>query len=116
MHINNLVVKIIFFLKSEKIWCKRFYLSDHEDTDNSFDYVEKPPMQIFKMKYLQLQLGFLYFLLALIGRNNINTLSYYDSIKLLEIGNKRPVDFDGGLIEYAYWYRAVFFSSILGAF
>lgn len=121
VHVNNVVAAMIFLLRSEKQFDGEvFIVSDDDATNINFVSVEKRLMQIFeiddyRLPRLRLPLGFLSFLLTLLGRNNINPRCDYDSSKLLAMGFKHPVDFDEGLTEYASWYRSVYFSSRRGA-
>ena len=111
-YVNNVVATMNSLLGSEKQFHAEVFIdSDDAATNNNFVGVEKRLVQILEMDDYRLPLGFLYFLLMLLGRNTINPRCDYNLGKLLAMGFMRPVDFDVGLTKYASWYRSVYFSS-----
>ncbi|MBA4057585.1 MAG: hypothetical protein C0490_22920, partial [Marivirga sp.] len=64
---------------------------------------------------LLIPLRFLTFLLACLGRNNVNPLCNYSSNKLLGIGFNKATSFEAGLTEYANWYRSIHLSNKIGS-
>lgn len=109
VHVANVVAAILFLVgRTENLSNEVFIVSDDDSLDNNFTDVESRLMQQFRIPYysyrLPIPLGLLGFLLACLGRNNVNPRCNYSPDKLLGLGFKRPVSFHAGLAEYAIWY------------
>lgn len=112
VHVVNVVAAIIFMIEYEKnLDGGIFIVSEDDNSKNNFGDVEH-----FLMKHLGLKgypvppfpipLELLSFLLSMLGRNNVNPLCNYDPHKLLDLGFRRPVEFEAGLRNYSNWYRS----------
>lgn len=109
VHILNVVAAINFFIyRTESSNGEIFIVSDDESLDNNFSDVESLLMKRFDIQryrfHFSIPTKVLSFLLACLGRNNINTHCNYSTKKLLSFGFKRPVKFESGLKDYVYWY------------
>lgn len=112
VHVANVVAAILFLMdRTESLKGEVFIVSDDDSTGNNFADVESRLMQQFHIPYyhfrLPMPLGLLGFMLARLGRNNINPRCNYAPDKLLALGFKRPVSFEAGLAEYAIWYHSL---------
>lgn len=106
VHVKNVVAAMLFLIDyADSLKGEVFIVSDDDYHSNNFNYVERRLMQQFHIPYyrfrLPLPLGFLRFLLARLGYDNINPHCNFSPDKLLGLGFKRPVSFDAGLAEYA---------------
>lgn len=110
--ITNVVGVIIFLINhAENIQGEKFIISDDDNDNNNFVYVEHFLMKglnvpDYILPRLPLPLNFLSFLLACLGRNNINPRCNYSSDKLLKIGYQKDISFDNALAEYVDWHQA----------
>lgn len=110
VHVSNVVAAISFLInRAENLQGEVFIVSDDDSPINNFSDVEIRLMQQFDIPSyrfrLPMPLGLLGFLLARLGRNNVNPRCDYAPDKLLGLGFKRPVSFEAGLAEYATWYH-----------
>ena len=116
VHVDNVVAAIQFFIEYEDcLNGELFIVSDDDDVNNNFIYVERLLMNALGVrKYFlpifQVPLFVLKSLLLLLGRNNVNPRCNFDASKLRKLGFKSPVSLNNGLTEYATWYRALYFN------
>ncbi len=112
VHIANVVGAILFLIdRAESLAGEIFIVSDDDSSANNFAEVESALMRGLNIRdyglpRLLMPLSLLAFILARLGRNNINPLCNYDPGKLSEMGFVRPVNFETGLAEYVTWYRS----------
>ncbi|MEI6300037.1 MAG: NAD-dependent epimerase/dehydratase family protein [Betaproteobacteria bacterium] len=110
--VANVVAAIIFMARyQEKFDGGIFIISDDDNPQNNFADVERFLMHQLAIKryflpIFPVPLVFLSFLLKLMKRNDTNPCCNYDSHKLLDLGFRRPVEFEAGLKTYADWYRS----------
>lgn len=108
--VANVIAAIIFLYKYDKnLNGQVFIVSNDGDVANNFAYVEGVLMRAFQtdgylMPRVPLPLSVLKFLLASIGRNNVNPRCNYISNKLKSLGFESPVTFEAALAEYVAWY------------
>ena len=116
VHVDNVVAAIQFFSEyKDYLNGELFIVSDDDDVNNNFIYVERLLMNALGVrKYFlprfQAPLFVLKSLLLLLGRNNVNPRCNFDSSKLRRLGFKSPVSLNDGLTEYVTWYRALHFN------
>lgn len=112
VHVRNVVSAIIFLTRYPRpLEGEVFIVSDDDDSNNNFAYVESSLMaglgvRNYPLPRLALPSWVLNALLALRRRSNINSRCNYDPGKLLMLGFQRPVSLDEGLAEYSTWYRS----------
>jgi nucleoside-diphosphate-sugar epimerase len=110
VHVTNVIAALIFLIfRTENIGGEVFIISNDDSPSNNFRDVERLLMRELEIPDYYLPrvpfpLHLLFFLLAILGKNNINPQRVYDSRKLLSLGFERPVNFETGLVEYAFWY------------
>lgn len=110
--VANVVGAIIFLMRYDSdLNGEVFIVSDDDSPANNFADVEKFLMKELRageypMPRIPLPLGLLAFLLALMGRNNVNPRCNYASNKLHKLGFEHAVTFEAALAEYAAWYRS----------
>ena len=116
VHVDNVVAAIQFFIEYEDcLNDELFIVSDDDDVNNNFIYVERLLMNVLGVrKYFlprfQAPFFVLKSLLLLLGRNNVNPRCNFDASRLRKLGFKSPVSLNNGLTEYATWYRALYFN------
>jgi nucleoside-diphosphate-sugar epimerase len=112
VHIANVVAAILFLIdRQEDIDGEVFIVSDDDAIANNFAEVERTLMRLldcpdYALPRISLPQWVLGLLLRLLGRNNINPGCNYAQNKLQNLGFRRPVIFEDGLMEYANWYRS----------
>ena len=112
VHVENVVAAFLFLIiRQENIDGEVFIVSDDDMIANNFVEVERTLMRLLNCPdYVLPQVHFPQWVLAMLlrlrGRNNINPNCNYASNKLQNLGFKRPVIFEDGVMEYANWYRA----------
>ena len=112
VHVANVVAAILFLIdRQEDIDGEVFIVSDDYAIANNFAEVERTLMHLldcsdYALPRIPLPQWILSLLLRLLGRNNINPSCNYAQNKLQNLGFKRPVIFEDGLMEYANWYRS----------
>jgi nucleoside-diphosphate-sugar epimerase len=112
VHVANVVAAIIFMIDYRgKFDGGVFIVSEDDNSRNNFADVERFLMNQLELKSYQIPtisipLDLLSFLLKILGRNNVNPLCNYDPRKLLDLGFRRPVEFEVGLKNYSDWYRS----------
>lgn len=112
VHVANVVAAISFLIsRQENIDGEVFIVSDDDAIANNFAEVERTLMRLlscpdYVLPRILLPQWVLGLLLRLLGRNNINLSCNYTQNKLQNLGFKRPVIFEDGLMEYALWYRS----------
>jgi nucleoside-diphosphate-sugar epimerase len=112
VHVANVVAAILFLVqRTESLDGAVFIVSDDDSPANNFADVERFLMRglrisDYSLPRLPIPLSVLGFLLARLGRNNVNPRCNYAPDKLLGLGLRRPVSFEAGLAEYASWYRS----------
>jgi nucleoside-diphosphate-sugar epimerase len=110
--VANVVAAILFLAdRSQTLDGGVFIVSDDDSAANNFEDVERLLMREFRvpdyrLPRLPVPLGVLGFLLARLGRNNVNPRCNYAPDKLLGLGFRRPAGFEAGLLEYARWYHS----------
>lgn len=117
VHILNVVAALTFLINRQNpLRGEVFIVSDDDDLKNKFSYVEQLLMSElgvskYEVPQLRLSLDVLSVLLRILGRNNINPRCEYDSRKLRELGYKRRISLEDGLLEYVAWYRRTHFAN-----
>ena len=112
VHVANVVAAILFLIdRQEDIDGEVFIVSDDYAIANNFAEVERTLMHLldcsdYALPRIPLPQWILSLLLRLLGRNNINPNCNYSQSKLQNLGFKRSVIFEDGLMEYASWCRA----------
>lgn len=112
VHVANVVAAILFLIdRQEDTDGEVFIVSDDDAIANNFAEVERTLMRLlncpdYALPRISLPQWVLGLLLRLLGRNNINPGCNYAQNKLQNLGFKRPVIFEDGLMEYANWYRS----------
>lgn len=112
VHVANVVAAILFLIRrQENINGEVFIVSDDDAMANNFEEVERNLMHLlncpnYAFPRIPLPLCVLGLLLRLLGRNNINPSCNFAQDKLQNLGFKRTVSFEDGLVEYADWYRS----------
>lgn len=112
VHIANVVQAIIFMIRyPNPLKGEIFIVSDDDEPNNNFTYVESFLMAALKIKgyplpRIKLPASMLSTLLAVRGRNNTNPFCNYDSSKLRGLGYKRAISLEDGLAEFSAWYRS----------
>ncbi len=112
VHVTNVVAAISFLIsRQESIDREIFIVSDDDAIANNFAEVERTLIRLlncpdYVLPRILLPQWVLGLLLRLLGRNNINPSCNYTQNKLRNLGFKRPVIFEDGLMEYANWYRS----------
>lgn len=112
VNIANVVAAIVFLIRrSENLRGGTFIISDDDSENNNFVYTERLLMKAlnvpdYRLPRLFLPPFLLTFLLACLGRNNINPMCNYSSSKLLELGYQKACSFETSIIEYANWYQS----------
>ena len=110
VHVANVVAAILFLTRrQENIDGEVFIVSDDDAVANNFAQVERTLMRLldypdYVLPRIFLPQWVLGLLLRLLGRNNINPNCNYAQNKLQDLGFKKPVIFEDGLMEYANWY------------
>lgn len=106
VHLDNVLAAIIFLMNYKVNFSGDiFIVSDDDEDNNNFQYVEQFLMHSFGIpQYLippiHLPLVVLRLLLILLGRNNVNPCCNYNMEKLLNLGFRRPKTFESGLTEF----------------
>jgi nucleoside-diphosphate-sugar epimerase len=114
VHIANVVAAILFLMRcKENLDGEIYIVSDDGAVANNFVDVERILMSSLNCRgyafpRITLPVGLLGLLLRLLGRNNINPKCNYAQDKLERLGFTSPVVFEGGLKEYADWYRSAY--------
>lgn len=112
VHIANVVQAIVFMIRyPDPLKGEVFIVSDDDEPNNNFAYVERFLMAALKIKdyplpRMKLPASLLSALLAIRGRNNTNPLCNYDSSKLRGLGYQRAISLEDGLAEFSAWYRS----------
>ena len=112
VHVSNVVAAIVFLIdRQENIDGEVFIVSDDDAIANNFAEVERTFMRLlncpdYVLPRILLPQWVLSLLLRLLGRNNINPNRNYSQNKLQNLGFKRPVVFEDGLMDYALWCRS----------
>lgn len=112
VHVSNVVAAILFLVSLTKsLGGQVFIVSDDDSPSNNFAYIECFLMRQnnipgYSLPHLRVPVSFLAFLLYCLGRNSINPCRNYLPDKLISLGFERPVSFEAGLAEFAYWYRS----------
>jgi nucleoside-diphosphate-sugar epimerase len=112
VHVANVVAAILFLINhQENVDGEVFIVSDDDAIANNFAEVERTLMRLldcpdYALPRISLPQWVLGLLLRLLGRNNINPGCNYAQNKLQNLGFRRPVIFEDGLMEYANWYRS----------
>jgi len=108
--INNVVSAITFLIRTDrKIDREVFIISDDEAAANNYRDVERYLMKRLGLKEypippIPLPFVILKIMLTLAGRTNINPSLVYDCGKILNAGFNKPLSFEEGLSQFAYWY------------
>ncbi|WP_020181540.1 NAD(P)-dependent oxidoreductase [Methylotenera sp. 1P/1] len=112
VNIANVVAAIVFLIKrNENLRGETFIISDDDSENNNFVYTERLLMKAlnvpdYRLPRLFVPPFFLTFLLACLGRNNINPMCNYSSNKLLGLGYQKACSFESSITEYANWYQS----------
>jgi nucleoside-diphosphate-sugar epimerase len=111
VHVTNVVAAISFLTSyQENVDGEVFIISDDDAIANNFAEVERTLMRFldcpdYALPPIPLPQWALSLLLRFLGRNNINPNCNYSQSKLQNLGFKRSVIFEDGLMEYASWCR-----------
>ena len=112
VHVANVVAAISFLTSyQENVDGEVFIVSDDDAIANNFAEVRRTLMYFldcpdYALSPIPLPQWVLSLLLRSLGRNNINPNCNYSQSKLQNLGFKRSVIFEDGLMEYASWCRA----------
>ena len=107
VHIDNVVAAMVFLIRyPNPLGGEVFIVSDDDDPDNNFAYVERFMLRVlgaddYCLPRLSFPLWMLTVLLAIRGRNNINPSCVFDSGKIRRLGYKPLISIEAGLNEYA---------------
>ncbi len=110
--VENVVAAIVFLSDCVNALGKDiFIISDDAAPSNNFASVELAMMTGFEIHSSRLPPNLfpswlLSLTLRVLGKNNVNPNSIYDSGKLRALGFEPPVSFDEGLSRYISWYRS----------
>ncbi len=106
VHVINVVTAISFMIyRQENLNRQIFIVSEDDNLNNNFNYVEKFLMTQYGIKEypfpsFSLSLKFLSFFLTILHKNETNPYRRYDSSKLMSLGFNRTMDFEDGLKNY----------------
>ena len=107
----NVVAALEFLIDAEgPMQGDVFLISDDEDDGNNYRDIEKQLLRQFgfrdyRIPRIPLPRFALSACLRLAGRNHVNPNCRYDSRKIIAAGLTKPSTLEGGLKEFADWYK-----------
>ncbi len=117
VHVDNVAAAIVFSIEHQNDFSRATYIvSEDDNLKNNFLYVKKfltRELGLVECRVPQvlIPLELLSFIFRVLGRNNTNPRCSYDPSKLLELGFRRPIEFEEGLKKYSDWCKSVSRSS-----
>ena len=105
----TVVAAIVFILnRGQEVVGQTFIISDDENANNNFEYVERYLLQeIYGKKYalrpIRIPLVVLATILWILGRDNTNPQRIFDSGKLRKLGFLMPRPFESSLSDFVRW-------------
>jgi nucleoside-diphosphate-sugar epimerase len=106
VYVENVVAAVVFMLEqSSSVNGEVFIISDDDCLKNNFLFIEK----LFRkslgssnhyVPVIPIPLNVLAFLLRILGRDIINPMIKYNPKKMLNLGFKRPFEFEESVVKF----------------